>query len=117
MRHQAIGVIPHIIGAVVVTGVVMAAGLGVLMHYMNHTALRRSALALLSLTFTQVFLGVAAYMSRIATANAPQPMPAMVWLTVAHVAVGALTMAAGAVLAIQVHRNIVPAPALLAKAA
>ena len=43
---------------------------------------------------SQVFLGIAAYMSRIATIDAPQPMAVMVGFTVAHVAVGALTLAA-----------------------
>jgi len=61
---------------------------------------------LLSITFLQVFLGIAAYMSRLATADAPQPMPIMVGFTVAHVAVGALTMAASVVLAIQVLRHV-----------
>jgi negative regulator of sigma E activity len=49
-------------------------------------------------------------MSRIAYADAVQPMPLMVTFTVFHVAVGALTMAASVVLAILVHRNV-PAPA------
>ena len=44
----------------------------------------------LSIATSQVFLGIAAYMSRIATIDAPQPMAVMVGFTVAHVAVGAL---------------------------
>jgi len=78
----------------------------VLMRHPNHEALHQSALALLSITFPQVFLGIAAYMSRLATTDAPQPMPVMVSFTVAHVAVGALTMAASVVLAIQVFRHV-----------
>jgi hypothetical protein len=62
--------------------------------------------ALLSITFLQVFLGIAAYMSRLATADAPQPMPVMVGFTVAHVAGGALTLASSVILAIQVFRNV-----------
>jgi hypothetical protein len=53
-------------------------------------------------------------MSRIATADAPQPMPIMVGFTVAHVAVGALTMAASVVLAIQIFRHVRPAARELA---
>ena len=45
---------------------------------------------LLAIAVSQVFLGMAAYMSRIATVDAPQPMAVMVGFTVAHVAVGAL---------------------------
>jgi cytochrome c oxidase assembly protein subunit 15 len=105
-RHQAIGILPHIAGAVVATGMVLWVTVRVLMHHASHVALRQSALALLSVTFLQVFLGIAAYMSRLATADAPQPMPLMVGFTVAHVAVGALTMAASVVLAIQVFRHV-----------
>ena len=105
-RHQAIGILPHIVGALVATGMVLWVTVRVLMHHTSHVALRQSALALLSVTFLQVFLGIAAYMSRLATADAPQPMPLMVGFTVAHVAVGALTMAASVVLAIQVFRHV-----------
>ncbi len=105
-RHQAIGILPHVIGALVATGMVLWVSVRVLMRHAGHDALRRSALALLSITFFQVFLGIAAYMSRLATAEAPQPMPIMVGFTVAHVAVGALTLASSVVLAIQVLRHV-----------
>jgi len=105
-RHQAIGILPHVLGALLATGMVLWVTVRVLMRHAGHEALRRSALALLSITFLQVFLGIAAYMSRLATADAPQPMPVMVGFTVAHVAVGALTMASSVVLAIQVFRHV-----------
>jgi hypothetical protein len=105
-RHQAIGILPHVVGAAVATGMVLWFTMRVLMRHADHDALRCSALALVSITFVQVFLGIAAYMSRLATADAPQPMPVMVGFTVAHVAVGALTMAASVVLSIQVFRNV-----------
>ena len=63
---------------------------------------------MLVVTVAQVFLGVAAFMSRVATAAYPQPMPVMVGFTVAHVAVGALTMACSVLLAIQVRRHVRP---------
>ncbi|HKW99797.1 MAG TPA: COX15/CtaA family protein [Bryobacteraceae bacterium] len=105
-RHQALGILPHVCGAVVATGMVLWVALRVLMRHAEHSLLRRSAIALVVITFAQVFLGIAAYMSRLATADAPQPMPVMVGFTVAHVAVGALTMAASVVLAIEVYRNV-----------
>jgi len=112
-RHQAIGILPHVAGAVVATGMVLWFTVRVLMRHADYDSLRRSALALVSVTFLQVFLGIAAYMSRLATAEAPQPMPVMVGFTVAHVAVGALTMAASVVLSIQVFRNVRrPMPAM-----
>jgi heme a synthase len=105
-RHKALDLVPHVIGATAVTGLILFAVVRVLLHCPRHTAIRQAALALLAIAFFQVFLGVAAYMSRVVTAEAPQPMPVMVWFTVLHVAVGALTMASSVILAIQVVRNV-----------
>jgi cytochrome c oxidase assembly protein subunit 15 len=105
-RHRALGVLPHVAGALLATGVVMWVTLRILMRHSGHAVLRASALALLGITFVQVFLGIAAYMSRIVTVDAPQPMPVMVVFTVLHVAAGALTMAASVVVAIQIFRNV-----------
>ncbi|HUJ21465.1 MAG TPA: COX15/CtaA family protein [Bryobacteraceae bacterium] len=105
-RHQASGIVPHIIGAAVAAGMAFWLAVHVLIRHGEHDALRSSALILLSVTFVQLFLGIAAYMSRLATADAPQPMPVMVGFTVAHVAAGALTLASSVVMAIQVFRNV-----------
>jgi heme a synthase len=105
-RHKALGTIWHIGGSSIVTGVVLWFSVRILLHYSDHPALRKSALTLLGVTFVQVFLGIAAYMSRIATVDAPQPMPVMILFTVLHVATGALTMAASVIAAIQVYRNV-----------
>jgi len=105
-RHKAIGSIFHIAWAPVVTGVILWISLRILLHYAHNRELRLASLALLGITFCQVFLGIGAYMSRIAYADAVQPMPVMVTLTVLHVAVGALTMAASVTLAILVRRNL-----------
>jgi cytochrome c oxidase assembly protein subunit 15 len=107
-RHKAIGTIYHICGAPIVTGVVLWVSLRILLHYAHSRELRVGALTLVGITFSQVFLGIAAYMSRIAYADAVQPMPVMVAFTVLHVAVGALTMAGSVALAILVRRNLTP---------
>ncbi len=105
-RHKWLDLTFHVAGAFIVTGVVMYSAIVFLMNYREHAPLRTTATALLVITFAQVFLGVAAYMSRVATADAPQPMPVMVIFTVAHVALGALTMATSVLMAIQVHRHV-----------
>ena len=105
-RHKALGVLPHVVGAAVVTGMILWIVIRVLVRHSDVTPLRRSALSLLTIAISQVFLGVAAYMSRIATIDAPQPMGVMVGFTVAHVAAGALTMAASVVMAAQVFRYV-----------
>lgn len=105
-RHKEIGIIYHISAAPVVTGVILWVSLRILLHYAENRELRVASIALLAVTFCQVFLGLAAFMSRIAYADAVQPMPLVVTFTVVHVAVGALTMAASVALAILVRRNI-----------
>jgi len=94
VRHNATGLLPHVLGAGIAIILVMWAGLPILMTEPEDSSQRRPAVALLSLTFSQVVLGMGAYLSRIMTADAPQPMPVMVWLTVAHVAVGSLALGA-----------------------
>jgi cytochrome c oxidase assembly protein subunit 15 len=115
-RHKAIGSIYHISAAPIVTGVILWVALRILLHYSGNRELRLASTALLVVTFCQVFLGIAAYMSRIASADAVQPMPLMVTFTVLHVAVGALTMAASVALAILVRRNVMAPETALAAA-
>src|SRR5436190_12963696 len=105
-RHKALGVLPHVVGAAIVTGMILWIVVRVLVRHSGNAPLRTSALCLLTIAISQVFLGIAAHMSRIATIVAPPPMAWMVGFTVAHVAVGALTMAASAVMAVQVWGRI-----------
>jgi len=112
VRHGVIGPIPHVAGAVVATGFVMWASFPVLISHMENPTLRRPAMLLLSITFSQVFLGIGAWMSRLANLDAPQPMPMMVLFTVAHVAVGCLAFGAALALASSL-RHYAPAPASL----
>jgi cytochrome c oxidase assembly protein subunit 15 len=99
VRYGVVAGVVHIAGAVLATAVVMWAALGILMRQMDNARLRRAAMLLLSITFSQVFLGISALMARIVYASAPQPMPIMVLFTVAHVAVGSLAMGASVALA------------------
>jgi len=90
VRHDAIGVIPHIAGAAAATLVVMWTAAQAYTRHMEEAALRRPAMLLMGLTTVQLVLGIGAYVGRMANAEAPQPMPMMIWFTVAHVAVGSL---------------------------
>jgi len=86
VRYGVAGVAYHMIGAGIATILVMWAGLRI--------PLRRPALALLTLTFSQVFLGIGSYMARVVNVTTPQPLPLTVAFTVAHVAVGSLAFGA-----------------------
>src|ERR1035437_5158816 len=116
VRYGVIAAVAHIAGAVLATILVMWAGLSILMQHMDNPKLRRAAMLLLSIAFSQVFLGIGALMARVAYADAPQPMPMMVLFTVAHVAVGSLAVGAAVALAMlarpdafQVHGGMVTA--------
>lgn len=102
-RHGAMTVMPHMTGAAVVSLVVLLVSGFVLRQFPRHRTLRPAALALLGLTCVQVFLGLFAYLARL---ESPGPTTRTVVFTVAHVAVGALTLASSIVLAIQIRRNV-----------
>lgn len=97
VRHQLVGVTPHITGAFVACLIVLWA---VVPKMMDHL---REAGALLALTAFQIFLGLGAYLSR--SLPSAQPMPMMVWFTAAHVAVGSMAFGAAILLALVVARR------------
>jgi cytochrome c oxidase assembly protein subunit 15 len=99
VRYGVVAAVAHIVGAAGAIILVMWAALTILMRQMDNPKLRRAAMLLLSITFSQVFLGIAAMTARIVYADAPQPMPMMVLFTVAHVAVGSLALGAAVALA------------------
>ena len=102
-RHRAFGLMPHIIGAMIIPLAILLVGMFVLQQFPRHRALRPAAVALLSITGVQVLLGIGAYFARLEAVDYPL---AMVLTTVAHVATGGLTLAASVVLAIQIRRNV-----------
>jgi heme a synthase len=102
-RHGAMTVMAHIVGAMVVTPVVLIVCAFVLHQFPEHRALRPAAVTLLAITGAQVALGIGAYLAR---SNAEKNPLVMVIVTVAHVATGALTLASSVVLAIQVRRHV-----------
>jgi heme a synthase len=107
-RHKMIGLVWHVGGAMAVAAIVFFVGIFALLQMRDQAQIRKWTVAALVVTGMQVFLGVAAYMARVATAEDPQPMPIMIWFTVAHVATGALTLATNTMLAIQVRRQVQP---------
>ena len=106
-RHSGIKILPHLIGACVVTVVLCWTVVRILTRYGNVDHLRKPAQLLLALLLLQLGLGFYAYLTRITWGHdAVQPMQIMVVSTVAHVAGGALVLASAVVLAIQSRRMI-----------
>ena len=103
-RHNGIGIIPHIMGAAVVT---VGAGWTIARVFTRHSqerCLTRPALLLGGLVIVQLFLGIGSYLMRLETQNAPQPLQPVVAVTTAHVATGALVLAASLILTLFAYR-------------
>ena len=110
-RHNAFGIIPHVIGAVIVTAMVFWTVLAVSRRFKSVADLRRAARYLEICLGLQLLLGGAAYWAVVQARDAVQPTPLYVTITVAHVAVGALTFAASVLLSLYCIRMLKPAVA------
>jgi heme a synthase len=106
-RHHGLSWWPHVLNAATVSFILAWTAIRAISVYSNIDAVRRPAIVMLSLLITQLCLGFAAFLTRVAWGQgAVQPELPMVASTVAHVAVGALLLATTVVLAIQVWRNV-----------
>jgi cytochrome c oxidase assembly protein subunit 15 len=103
-RHSGFGIVPHVVGACVVTLLVAWVASRVLTRFAKQPALLRPALLLAALLVAQVFLGTGSYLMKMAARGAPQPLPPVVDLTTTHVAVGALILVTSLYLTYQTHR-------------
>ena len=83
----------HVGGAIAVTLLLGSAALIILRRHGNETFLTGPAKIAVALLVLQLLLGIAAYITRLASPNDPQPLNPMVGITVAHVACGALVFA------------------------
>ena len=84
---------PHSLNAVVVMGVLIWTSVRGMMEGKQVAQLKAPARLVHGLLMLQILLGIAAYMTRVIDKDAPQPLPGMIFTTVAHVGVGALLLA------------------------
>jgi heme a synthase len=89
-RHKEIPIWPHIVGAGVVLGSVIWTAVALRKRFGESRELSKARVMLHGIVGIQILLGFGAWWSRLSTADAPQPMPVMVSLTVIHTVVGAL---------------------------
>ena len=105
-RHHGLSWWPHLLNAVLVSFILAWTAVRALTVYSHVEAVRRPAILMLALLITQLCLGFAAFLTRVAWGrDAVQPELPMVISTVIHVAVGALLLATTVILAIQVWRH------------
>jgi heme a synthase len=105
-RHKDIPIWPHMAGAMLVMGMVIWTAVALRKRFAQSRELSRARIFLHAIFGTQFLLGLAAYWSRLTTADAPQPMPVMVTLTVIHTVVGALLFAFSVLIVLACYRLV-----------
>jgi cytochrome c oxidase assembly protein subunit 15 len=94
----------HITGAVLVTLILGYTVLTTIRRYGANAYLARPAKLVAAVLGVQLILGVLTFLARNASPEDPQPLHPMIGLTVAHVACGALVLAATVVLGLRAFR-------------
>ena len=107
-RHGAFGILPHLAGAVVVLFLAVWTSRTVRTRFGAVPDLRRWAILLQAFLGTQILLGFAAYWAVAESLKAVQPVLLYVIIEVAHVVVGALTLAASVLLSLTCSRLLRP---------
>jgi cytochrome c oxidase assembly protein subunit 15 len=101
-------VLTHVGGALAVTIALGIAATTTLRRHKGQPFLTGPATVAVVLLVLQLFLGLAAYLTRLRSPNDPQPLNPMVGITVAHVACGALVFATTIVLTLRAYK-VLPA--------
>ena len=102
-RHKALGVLPHLFMAMVLILLILCVCIFVMQQFPNHKALRPASNQLMAIAFTQIFLGIAAFTVRSMNTKATD---VVIGVTAAHALVGAITLGAAVILAMQIQRNV-----------
>src|SRR5215467_3436828 len=105
-RHKDIPIWPHAAGALLVLGTVTWTAVALRKRFGTSEAFRTARILLHAIFGTQFLLGLLAYWSRTTTADAPQPLPVMVWLTVTHTVVGAILFAFSVLVVLLCYRLV-----------
>jgi cytochrome c oxidase assembly protein subunit 15 len=105
-RHKEIPIWPHMAGALLVLGMVIWTAVALRKRFPQSREFSKARILLHAIFGTQFLLGLGAYWSRLTTADAPQPMPVMVTLTVIHTVAGAILFAFSVLVVLMCYRLI-----------
>ena len=105
-RHQVTGIMPHMLGAMVVALLTMVVSVVVLQHFSESGALRQPATVLISAALLQICLGIAVFLMLLLNLS---NTAAFVWIATAHVTTGTLVFAASILMAERAWRSLAPA--------
>jgi heme A synthase len=100
-RHKEWGVMPHMAGAMFVAAAMLIVPVILLQHFPKHASLRPVAIAAMSTVLLQITLGIAGLVMRLLDFDTSITF---IVIAVSHVCIGALTLAASLVMAIEVSR-------------
>ena len=103
-RHNHMGVISHILNALIVIAIILIPGVAVLRSCPDHPVLRPAALALVIIGGIQVLLGFSVYLVLLMSSENNM---GLIVTGMLHVLNGAFTLAASLVLAIAMRRNLI----------
>jgi len=106
VRHKALGVGPHLIGAAVAGFLVGCVCYRAVTELGERHDVRKLARWVGGFLALQLILGVASYMLRGFAEESAQPVPSFVLLTTAHVAVGALLLGSSLMLTLLAYRRL-----------
>src|SRR5258705_4379637 len=105
-RHQDMPIWPHMAGSLAVLGTTIWTAAVLRRRFDASSAMTFGRVLLHSTIWTQILFGVAAYWSRLTTADSPHPMPLMIWLTVIHTVFGALVFGSSILVVLLCYRLI-----------
>lgn len=105
-RHQYAAIWPHLVGSAVVLGMMIWTARVLRKRFEDSPELSFGRTLLHNMVGMQILLGVVAYWSRLSTADAPQPVPVMVILTVVHTVFGALVFATAILVVLMCYRLV-----------
>ncbi|MFQ5847701.1 MAG: COX15/CtaA family protein [Candidatus Methylomirabilales bacterium] len=106
LRHTGAGLSAHLVGAGVVTMLVVCLGGWLLTSHADQPTLVRPVTVLGVLLVLQLGLGLGSYLGKFTPLAARWSPLSLVMLTTAHVATGALMLAAGLVLTLRIYRRL-----------
>ncbi len=109
-RHHALGVVPHMLGAVVVSVLAIWLAGQLLARHGEVAALRRPAWWLLALLLVQVGLGIWTYFVKLATLQAPQPPTERIILATLHLVGGSVLLGMAFWITLRLHRYLLVNP-------
>lgn len=107
-RHGTWSVVPHVVGAIVTTVVLLVLATFAITQFPKHRPLLSASWHVIAMVAIQIGLGVIAFVGRLNHQQGAVASDGLIASTVAHVSFGALTLGSTVALALQVGYHVRP---------